>query len=76
MLNISEVLNDQLGYVVPVIYRIQKDNMGLHGKKIPHELRDQFVEGMIKLCRSEFEMDFDDPSYEIKLHRFVEANSD
>jgi len=70
------VLNDQLGYIIPVIYRIQKNEMGFHGKKIPPELQDQFVEGMIKLCRCEFEMDIDDPMYESKLQRFVEVNSD
>jgi len=74
--DVEEVLNDKLGYLIPVIYRVQKNKIGLHDEEIPPELRDQFVKGMIKLCRTEFEMDIDDPSYEEKLHRFVETYSD
>ncbi|MFW6140952.1 MAG: hypothetical protein ACOC53_00145 [Candidatus Saliniplasma sp.] len=70
--DIECILNDKLGYVIPVIYRIQKNKMGFHGRRIPPDLEDQFVRGMMKLCRTEFEIDIDGPLYEQKLHTFVE----
>ncbi|MFW5904129.1 MAG: hypothetical protein ACOC89_03520 [Candidatus Saliniplasma sp.] len=72
--DIECILNDELGHVIPVVYRIQKDKMGFHGRHIPLDLEDQFVKGMMKLCRTEFEIDIDGPLYEQKLHAFVEKN--
>jgi len=73
--DINGILNDKLGYLVPLLYNIQKKKMGLYGKKIPVDLKDDFVEGMIKLSRSEFEFDIDGPSHEQKLRTFVEMHT-
>ncbi|MFO7792864.1 MAG: hypothetical protein R6W73_07810 [Candidatus Saliniplasma sp.] len=69
------ILDDKLGYVVPVIYRIQKDKMGLHGREIPSELKGEFIEGMVKLGRSEFEIEIDAPSCENKLRAFIDNDN-
>lgn len=72
---VYDVLNDKLAYVAPVLYNIQKKKMGLHGKEIPQDLKEEFVKGMIKLSRSEFEIDIDAPSYEQKLRTLVEMHT-
>ncbi len=69
------VMNDKLAYLVPVLYNIQKSKMGLHGREIPSDIKDEFVRGMIKLCRSEFEIDIDDPSYEQNIYCFIEKTT-
>lgn len=74
--DIEGILNDELGYIFPVIYRIQKNKMGFHGREVPPELKEEFIEGMIKLCRSEFEMNLDKSTYQRELLDFFETDTE
>lgn len=69
---VKKMLESELGDIAPVVVRMEKEKMGIQGDEIPDELKEQFIEGVVSLCKSELDVKLSSEMEE-KLRSSVET---